>query len=77
MSGSAARDRGGHMRKLKLALGAVAVAWVTAPMADMSLRGTTDQRTMARWRSGAPGTVAPVVAIPAPRSGHGANRIPA
>jgi len=60
-----------------LAAGGMAAAWMAAPVVDLSVRGTSDQRTVAGWRSVTRRVTAPVLAIPAPRVGGTADRIPA
>ncbi len=65
------------MRTMVLTLGSVAAAWMAAPVVDMSVRGTTDQRTVAGWRSGGRRVAVPVLTLPAPRSGEAPDRVPA
>jgi hypothetical protein len=62
---------------MMLAAGGVAAAWMAVPVVDMSVRGTTDQRTVAGWRSVARRVTTPVLTIPVPRLGGTADRIPA
>ena len=57
--------------------GVAAAAWMAVPVVDLSVRGTADQRTVAGWRSVTRRVTAPVLAIPAPRVGGTADRIPA
>jgi hypothetical protein len=61
---------------MMLTLGGVAAAWMAVPVLDLSVRGTTDQRTVASWQS-AERRVVPVLTIPAPRVGEITERVPA
>lgn len=65
------------MRTIVLALGGAAAAWVAAPVVGMTVRGTVDQRTVAGWRSASDPAPAPLISIPAQRSGETPDRVPA
>ena len=58
---------------------AAAAGWAVAPLLDMTVRGTTDQRTLACWRTeGVTPAASPVVALPAQRTGsESLGRVPA
>ena len=64
------------MKTIALALGGLAAAWVAAPAVAMAVRGTIDQRTLARWREVTPVPAPDAgVPIPEPRRGDVDDRV--
>jgi len=67
------------MKRIALALGGLAAAWVAAPSVAMARQGTIDQRTRAGWRARAAAVRTPqpppVVVIPTQRGVDAGSRV--